>query len=204
LQEKELLENRKRYEERKTLYKNFGYDVDKERGFVLKKARPIYGDILEAGTGKGYFALALAKEGYRFTTFDISPEEQAFAKLTLADFKLDTQVTFCVEDGEHLSFKDKSFDVVFSVNTLHHLQNPYRFLDELARVLTLDGKIVLSDFTREGMEIMDKIHALEHKTHETGSVTMKEAGEYLKHKGLQIQSSRDTYQEIILAFRQMI
>jgi len=36
--DKKVLENHKRYLERKALYKSFGYDVDKERAFVIEKA----------------------------------------------------------------------------------------------------------------------------------------------------------------------
>jgi 2-polyprenyl-3-methyl-5-hydroxy-6-metoxy-1,4-benzoquinol methylase len=74
--DKEVLENHQRYLERKSFYKELGYDIDKERKFIFDKSQPIFGDILEVGTGKGHFALALAKEGYRFTTFDISEEDR--------------------------------------------------------------------------------------------------------------------------------
>ncbi|MDD5255373.1 MAG: class I SAM-dependent methyltransferase [Candidatus Omnitrophica bacterium] len=202
--EEGFLENYTRYTERKALYKSFGYDVDSERAFILEKAQPLHGEILEAGTGKGHFALTLAKAGYRFTTFDISETEQAFAKLTLAYFKLDKQVDFRIEDGERLSFKDQSFDSIFSVNTLHHLKNPYRFIDELTRVLSFKGKIILSDFTKEGLQVIDKIHALEGQKHQAGSVTLQDTRHYLEGKKFQTQAHQDTYQEIIVANRQII
>ena len=56
-----VLENHKRYLERINLYRSFGYDVEKERRFVLEKSVPLYGNILEVGTGKGYFTVELAK-----------------------------------------------------------------------------------------------------------------------------------------------
>ena len=122
----EILENHKKYLERKALYKSLGYDVDKERDFILEQAKPLYGRILEAGTGKGHFALALAKAGYQFITFDISAEEQRFAKLNIAHFGFEKQVNFRIENGERTSFSEGSFDTVFSVNVLHHLRNPYQ------------------------------------------------------------------------------
>ena len=121
---KEILESHKKYLERKALYKSLGYDVDKERDFILQQAKPVYGKILEAGTGKGHFALALAKAGYRFVTFDISADEQRFAKLNIAHFGFQAQVDFRIENGERTSFVDGSFDTLFSVNLLHHLRNP--------------------------------------------------------------------------------
>jgi 27-O-demethylrifamycin SV methyltransferase len=202
--EEELLANHKRYLERKALYSSLGYDIDKERAFILEKAQPLYGDILEAGTGKGHFALELAKAGYSFTTFDISETEQVFAKLNLRYFGLDKQVDFRIENGETLSFKDKSFDVVFSVNTLHHLTNPHKVIDELLRVLSFEGKLVLSDFTKEGLALMDKIHASEGNKHEVGKTTLADIEEYLIGKGFRITRSSSKFQEVLIAYHQLI
>ncbi len=198
--EKELLENYKRYLERKALYASFGYDVDKERAFILEKAQPISGGILEAGTGKGHFALELAKAGCVFTTFDISETEQAFAKLTLRYFGFDRQVDFRIENAETLNFKDKSFDVVFSVNTLHHLTNPYKVIDELLRVLSCPGKLVLSDFTKEGFALMDKVHASEGNKHEVSETTLFDIEQYLNSKGFKTDKASSKFQEVLIAY----
>lgn len=199
--EKAVIENHKRYLERKALYQSFGYDIDKERDFIIEKAQPLYGEILEAGTGKGHFALALAKEGYKLTTFDISEEEQGFAKLNLKYFGLDHLVDFCIENGEHLSFKDRSFDVVFSINTIHHFLNPYKVIDELIRVLSFEGKLVLSDFTEKGLEIVDKIHASEGRVHEVNKTTLSNIDKYLINKGFSPEKHRNSFQEVLIARR---
>ncbi|MBU0503059.1 MAG: class I SAM-dependent methyltransferase [Candidatus Omnitrophota bacterium] len=200
--DKEVLENHKRYLERKALYKRFGCDIDRERAFIIEKAQPIYGDILEAGTGKGHFALALAKEGYRFTTFDISEQEQKFARLNLKYFGLDYLVDFRIENGESLSFKDNSFDIVFSINTFHHLINPYKVLDELIRLLSFEGKLVLSDFTKEGMALMDKIHASEGRKHEVSKTTLVDIEPYLIKNGFKIDKASSKFQEVLIAQHQ--
>lgn len=202
--EKEAIENHQKYLERKALYKSFGCDIDKERAFIIEKAQPIYGDILEAGTGKGHFALALAKEGYRFTTFDISEQEQKFARLNLKYFGIDHLVDFCIENGESLSFKDKSFDIIFSINTFHHLLNPYKVLDELIRLLSFEGKLVLSDFTKEGMALMDKIHASEGREHEVSKTTLSDIESYLVNKGFRTQKHKSKFQEVLISYRQII
>jgi ubiquinone/menaquinone biosynthesis C-methylase UbiE len=202
--DKEVLENHQRYSERKALYKSFGYDIDKERAFIIEKAQPIYDDILEVGTGKGHFALALAKEGYRFTTFDISEGEQKFARLNLKFFGLDHLVDFRIENGESLSFKDKSFDIIFSINTFHHLVNPYKVLNELIRLISFEGKLVLSDFTQEGMALMDKIHASEGKKHEVSKTTLADIARYLIDKGFKIDRASSEFQEVLIAYHQLI
>ncbi|MBN1913887.1 MAG: class I SAM-dependent methyltransferase [Candidatus Omnitrophica bacterium] len=202
--ENETLENHKRYLERKALYNSLGYDIDKERSFILKMAEPLNGNILEAGTGKGHFALELAKAGYSFTTFDISETEQAFARLNLKYFGLDKQVDFRIENGESLSFQDGSFDVIFSVNTLHHLANPHKVIDELLRVLSLKGKLVLGDFNEQGMALMDKIHASEGRKHEAGEITLAGIRRYLVGKGLKADESNSQFQAVLVAYRRSI
>lgn len=195
--------NHKQYLERRALYSRFGYDIDQERAFVLDKAGPLRGEILEAGTGKGHFALELARAGYRFTTFDISETEQAFAKLNLRYFGLDKQVDFRIEDGESLGFADSSFDVIFSINTLHHLANPYKVIDELLRVLSSQGKLVLSDFTKEGLSLMERIHASEGRRHEVSAVTLADVEEYLKKKGFMIERASSRFQDVLVAHRSL-
>lgn len=202
--DKEAVENHQRYLERKALYKSYGCDVDKEREFIIAKAQPLYGDILEAGTGKGHFALSLAKQGYRFTTFDISEEEQNFAKLTLKYFGLENLVDFRIEDGERLSFEDKIFDMVFSVNTLHHLVNPHKVIDELIRVLSFEGRIILSDFTLEGFRLMDKIHKSEGNIHQVSKTTLTDIEKYLFNKGFKIQKANSQFQEVLVAYHLLI
>ena len=196
---KEVLENHKAYLKRNKLYKGFGYDIDKERDFILEAAMPLSGKILEAGTGKGHFALALAKQGYSFVTFDISEEEQRFARLNIAYSDLEKQVGFRIEDGERTSFANTSFDVVFSVNVIHHLANPYKVIDELIRVLSPGGKLVISDFSKKGFGVMDKIHALDGKKHESGKASLLDIEKYLAKKGFSIKKAKSAYQHVIVA-----
>jgi len=202
--EEKLLENHKRYLKRINFYKNFGYDVEKERKFILEKACPLYGDILEVGTGKGYFTVELAKEGYGFTSIDISDEEQEFARLNTKYFGFEKLVDFKIENAEKLSFDDTSFDIIFSINTIHHLINPIKVMDELIRIVTLEGKIILSDFTKEGLEIIDKIHASEGRKHEAGRMILSDISEYLESKRFSIQKHTSRFQDVLIAYRQII
>lgn len=162
---------------------------------------PLFGRILEAGTGKGHFALALAKRGCSFSTFDISEEEQRFARLNIAYNGLEKQVDFRIEDGEHTRFSDMSFDVIFSVNVLHHLAGPYKVIDELIRVLAPGGKLVISDFSKKGFSVMEKIHALDGKTHETGKASLSDVEQYLSNKRFSIKKTKSVYQHVIIAAR---
>ena len=48
--------------------------------------------------------------------------------------------------AEAMPFPDGEFDLVTIVNSLHHVADPVRTLDEMARVLTSAGTIVVQDY----------------------------------------------------------
>ncbi len=184
---------------RERIYEGFGYDIRKDREWILEAAEPLSGEILEAGTGKGYFALALARKGYSFTTFDISEEAQEISRLHLSHHGLDSFPRFVIENGEALSFKEGSFDTVLSVNTLHHLEKPFKVIEELMRVLKPLGKLVLCDFSEKGFLMMEKIHADEGHVHERGFISLSEVGGLLEKKGFTVHKKNSVFQEVLIA-----
>ena len=197
--EKEVFENHKRYLERVNFYLSFGYDLEKERDFILDKSLPIFGEILEIGTGKGHFALALAKHGFTFISIDISEEEQAIAKLNIQYFGLGKQVVFRIEDAENLSFSGQSFDIIFSINVFHHLKNPLEVLNEMIRLLRPAGKLILSDFSAKGLEVINACHTHEGGKHDYFKHRLDEAKDYLINKGFDIKEFQSEVQRVIVA-----
>ncbi len=197
--EKTVIENHERYRERINLYKKFSYDIEEERRFIIEKARPFNGKILEVGTGKGYLTIALARAGYDFTSIDISGEEQEFARLNIKYFGLDKKVDFKIADAGHSGFKNKTFGVIFSVNLLHHLLNPFKVMDELIRIVSFNGKIVLSDFSKEGLQVVDKIHETEGRKHEVSQANLNDMANYLLDKSFKIERHRTEFQETLIA-----
>jgi 2-polyprenyl-3-methyl-5-hydroxy-6-metoxy-1,4-benzoquinol methylase len=198
----ELESNNRARIARQTMYKTYGYDNEKERLFIISAAWPVTGRILEAGTGKGYLTLELAKKGYMFTTYDINPEVQRIAKMNLAQAGLIDGVNFVIEGKEKLGFEGGSFDVIFCVNTLHHLEKSSVVLDEFLRVLSEKGRLILSDFTEKAFQIMDIIHASEGGKHEVTGWSMDKAAGYIEEKGYNIEETADDYQRVFIIQRE--
>jgi len=191
-------------QERYKLYKRFGYDIDRERHFVIEQTAPFKGSILEIGTGKGNFALALAQRGYRFISVDISQEEQALARALIRGSGLAEQVDFQIQDAEKLNFEDACFDNVFSVNLMHHLENPFAVIEEMTRVTKLQGRIIISDFTDHGFEVIKKIHQFQGNDHHKGAIEFGDIKAYLRDKGFCIQECIGEIQQVIMATHKII
>lgn len=195
----DLKENHKKYLERVNFYRGFGYDLEKEREFILDRAMPFSGDILEIGTGKGHFALALAKRGFKFTTIDISEEEQGVAKLNIQYHNLDKQVNFRIEDAQVLSFPDHSFDVIFSINVFHHLEKPIIVLGEITRLLRRGGMVVLGDFNAKGLEIINACHTREGRVHDYFKHDLDMARDYFSNRSFGVNEFQSETQRVLVA-----
>jgi ubiquinone/menaquinone biosynthesis C-methylase UbiE len=195
-----VFENHNKYLERIKIFKQYGYDVQAERRFILDAAQPLAGSILEVGTGKGHMTIALARAGYLFTSIDKSAEAQEFARMNIEYLGLKDQVNFELEDAEKMSFTDGSFDKIISVNTVHELEHPFCVLDEMVRVIAVRGRIILSDFTPAGFEIVEKIHANENKNHSRGKASLKQATEYLVEKNFAIKKVSSPFQDVVIAY----
>jgi ubiquinone/menaquinone biosynthesis C-methylase UbiE len=195
----DVIENHKNYIDRISFYRSFGYDLEKEREFILDKSVPISGDILEIGTGKGHFALALAKRGFSFTSIDISEEEQKIAKLNIQYYGLEKQVSFKIEDAKDLSFPDCSFDVIFSINVFHHLKKPQTVLNEIVRLLRPEGKIVLSDFNAKGLAIINECHVREGRIHDYFKHDLDVARDYFSNRGFEVNEFQSETQRVLVA-----
>lgn len=193
-----VLDNRKQYLQRKEIYKSFGYDIDKERNDLLEKIKPITGDVLEIGTGKGHLTMFLAKENCQLTTVDISKEEQNYALLNLKYLKLDKDINFKIADAQNLPFDSKSFDLVICSNTLHHLSSLYPVLDQFCRVVKDDGKIAISDFNEQGFLLVEKVHHKEGRKHSKGVCAVSDAEKYFRKKKFSVETYNMKNQSLIV------
>ncbi len=82
--------------------------------------------------GSGMDAEKLEERGLRVTVTDLSPEATARAGTRARRYglKYHTQVA----DAEHLPFLDRSFDLTFVHDGLHHLADPFAAIREMARI----------------------------------------------------------------------
>jgi SAM-dependent methyltransferase len=103
--------------------------------------RPASGDlsarprqrVLDLGAGRGELSTSLVARGYDVTAVErYAPQFEASVPLVDADL------------NEPFPFDDASFDRAMAIEILEHLENPRRFLRELARTLRPGGVAIVS------------------------------------------------------------
>ena len=97
---------------------------------------------LDAGTGAGALAFALAPRVREVVGVDRVPELLARARERAAAFD---NVTFVEADITKLPFEDSSFDLAGTLRTLHHVPRPELVIAELVRVTRPGGAVVVID-----------------------------------------------------------
>lgn len=111
----------------------------------LKNLKPKASSILDLGSGNGISAVAFALEGYRVTSVEPDPSNTIGAgaiKKLIDHYNLEN-LTVYQGFAENMEFADKSFDIVFCRQCLHHASDIKRFTAESSRVLK-DGGVFFS------------------------------------------------------------
>ena len=100
-------------------------------------------DILDAGTGTGYFAILLAAEGHALTGVDLTPAMIEEARRLAAQNGV--AADFRVMDVQALDLPDASFDAVVTRNLTWTLPTPEKAYGEWFRVLRPGGVLMNFD-----------------------------------------------------------
>jgi tocopherol O-methyltransferase len=103
--------------------------------------------VLDAGCGVGASALWLAMHaGARVHGISLSPLQVAKAEQVAAQRGLAERPRFSVQDYTATAFPDRSFDVVWAMESLCHAPRKDEFLREAHRLLRPGGRIVVADY----------------------------------------------------------
>ena len=132
----------------KTIDKRFTNSIqkifDNEKYFIenfLKKKELKKLNVLEIGTGMGCHSEILSKNSKKFTGIDITITA---SKITKKRFKI-KKIKGLIHkmDAEKLTFKNNTFDLIWSWGVIHHSSNTEKILNQMHRVLKPGGQAVI-------------------------------------------------------------
>jgi len=118
---------------------------------ILSVVDPTPGQwLLELGAGSGWLTSRWAKQGLNCLATDISMD----LKLELSPLVMSTQGVYfdrALADMNRLPFGNETFDIVFVSAALHHSEDLVLSLNETARVLKGNGKLVVINEPMHGI-----------------------------------------------------
>ena len=123
--------------------------------------------VLDVGCNTGYGTNILCKSAGKVIGVDVSE-----SAIELANDQYGHRgIEFLNIDGQDLPFEDQSFDFVVSFQVIEHIVDYSKFINEMKRVLTLDGVIIFTTPNAllrlyPGMKPWNKFHVREFNHHE--------------------------------------
>ena len=116
------------------------------------------GTILDAGCGSGYSTRLISKQydPKELIAFDFMPEQIRVAQ------KKDPQGNYFVGDITDNKLPSNKFDAAFVFGILHHVPDWEKAIQELYRVLSNGGVLLIEEVNDEGVAFVDKYCRFHH------------------------------------------
>jgi ubiquinone/menaquinone biosynthesis C-methylase UbiE len=130
-------------------------------GGTVEQLEPLTHDmvVLDVACGAAHASEVVAPEVRQVVGVDLTADLLALGAARIRDVGIDN-VLLQEGNAQGLPFVDDSFDLVFCLNSLHHVGDPARAVDEMVRVCKSDGRVVLSDLIAPSAVVRDAFDAL--------------------------------------------
>lgn len=115
-----------------------------------RSSLPPHKAILEIGCGSGYGTRLIQRyfQPTKIEAVDLDPRMIVLARKRVQD----PTISFRVGSATKLPFKSNTFDAVIEFGIIHHIPNWKKAVEELYRVLTPGGELLLEDLSAETFE----------------------------------------------------
>lgn len=146
----------------------------------------IYNLCLEIGSGRGTGAIAIFKifKPERLIAIDIDQKNIEKARRLLSA-ELKEKIEFRYGDAMALDFPDQTFDAVFSIGVIHHLEDWKKGIREVSRVLKPSGDFFFEEPLRPFLKSLPVRFATRHP--EGGMFSLEEFKKVLEDAELYIK-----------------
>jgi ubiquinone/menaquinone biosynthesis C-methylase UbiE len=125
------------------------------RSFVSQKV------VLDIACGTGYGLGVLKGDAKHIVGVDVDPDAASEARR-----ECDERASVVLASGLKLPFRDNSFEIITSFETLEHLHDRGGFVAELRRVLRTGGKLILSTPNANYTQPVDGVPSNPYHIHE--------------------------------------
>lgn len=167
---------------------------DKVEQAMLALVRDLnLGHMLDIGTGTGRMVELFGPHAEQVTALDNSPEMLRLARAKLLDdnsspsgqTSLTRKTELKLGDFNRLPVRDSQINSVIMHQVLHYAQHPEAVLEEVARVLSPGGFILIADFAAHNFEELRTEHA-----HARLGFSDESMDRWLKQAGIELVQAR--------------
>jgi ubiquinone/menaquinone biosynthesis C-methylase UbiE len=123
--------------------------VNRARRALLDQAGlRAYHRVLDVGCGTGTLAIAIKRDYPSVDVIALDPDPKALARAERKAFRARVSIRFDQGFADRLTYRDETFDRVFSSLMFHHLEHDdkEKALSEIRRVLKPGGRLEFLDF----------------------------------------------------------
>ena len=131
-----------------------------EERTIKKWIKHLSNPILDVGCGTGRYTIKVAEKESEVVASDIGLKMLKKTMRKAKKCNASTRINPILTDGEHLPFKDKSFNSLICTLTFDHFEHCESAAQEFSRVLEKDGLCILSTFNSHTLSDFKKRHNL--------------------------------------------
>jgi len=157
---------------------------ENHRLIVEAMSPPADARILDLGCGTGQLAAHLAQRVPRGSVLGVDPAEE-MVRVARRAHRQRTNLCFEVGSSEAIPAAADTFDMVASTISFHHWARPVESLQDIARVLKPNGRVLILDLCRDNlfMGALDQLQRWLQPSH-AGIASTTEMRRYYSHAGL--------------------
>jgi 2-polyprenyl-3-methyl-5-hydroxy-6-metoxy-1,4-benzoquinol methylase len=104
--------------------------------------------VLDVGCGQGVMCNLSARKNASVVGIDMSFSSLRASKQGARELGVTDNVHFVQADAENLPFRSSAFDTVLSIGVLHHTPNIQNGINEIQRIIQVNGQIIIMLYRR--------------------------------------------------------